>query len=92
MQFLLSSHLASPESSTEMRKQHEMKKPSRLSPDEALAYLLENSLCKQQYISTRLLNKSSNSDIFPPYNEVIAAKLQCRPQCIEITETTAQVL
>ncbi|XP_039150315.1 uncharacterized protein LOC120285016 [Drosophila simulans] len=90
--FVLKETLKTPEFPSESRMQIQCQKPTPLSPDEALAYLLENTLTKQQYISTRLLNKSHNSDIYPPYNEVIEAKLQCRPEGIEVMENTAQVL
>jgi len=73
--FVLIETLKTPEFSSESRMQIQWQKPTPLSPDEPLAYLLEITLTKQQYISTRLLNKSHNSDICPPYNEVIEAKL-----------------
>jgi len=90
--FVLNETLKTPEFSSESMMQIQWQKPTPLSPDEALAYLLENTLTIQQYISARILNKSHNSDIYPPYNEVIKAKLQCRPEGIEVMENTAQVL
>ncbi|XP_044572126.1 uncharacterized protein LOC123257374 [Drosophila ananassae] len=76
---------------TELRKQDQIQKPTPLTPNEALAYILENSLTKQQYVNTRILNINHHSDIYPSYNQVIEAKMQCRPKGIEVTETTAQV-
>jgi len=74
--FVLKETLKTPEFPSESRMQIQCQKPTPLSPDEARTYLLENTRTKQQYISTRLLNKSHNSDIYPPYNERIEAKLQ----------------
>ena len=68
-----------------------MQKPIPLTPDEALAYLLENSLTKQQYVNNRLMNKSRHSNIYPTYSLVMESKLQCRPVDIKVTETAAQV-
>lgn len=52
-----------PEYSTESRKQCDIQKPIPLTPDEALAFRLENSLTKQQYMNTRLMNKNRHSNI-----------------------------
>ncbi|XP_033248121.1 uncharacterized protein LOC117188397 [Drosophila miranda] len=89
--FVLTKTIRTPEYPTESKKHLQLQKPIPLSPDEALAYLLENSLNKQQYTNTRLLNKRHNCDIYPSYNKVMEAKLQCRPKCIEVMETTARV-
>jgi len=52
---------------------------------------LENSLTKQQYVNIRALNINHHSDFYPSYNQVIEAKMQCRPMGIEVTETSSQV-
>jgi len=80
-----------PEYTTELGKELQLQKPSQLTPNEALAYILEDSLTKQQYVNTRALNINHHSDIYPSYNQVKEAKVQCRPMGIEVTETSGQV-
>jgi len=82
---VLKETITAPEYTTELRKQFLLQKPSQFTPNEDLAYILENSLTKQQYVNTRALN------IYPSYSQVIEAKMQCRPMGIEVTETSAQV-
>lgn len=63
----------------------------RLTEDEALAYLLENSLSKSQYINFRELSISRSCELLPAYNKVREAKLKCRPFDINVTESVAEV-
>jgi len=72
-------------------KNNTSKGPDPISPDEALSFLLENSLSKQQYNNLRSLNKKHGCDIFPSYDRVLNAKSKCRPKDIQVTETVAQV-
>jgi len=76
---VLKETITAPEYTTELRKQLQLQKPSQLTPNEALTYILENSLTKQQYVNTRALNINHHSDIYPSYNQVIEAKMHCRP-------------
>lgn len=65
----------------------------RKTPEEALAYILNNSLSKSVYIDTRLESISSGADIWPCYNIVREVKSQCRPlkEDILIQESKAEV-
>lgn len=78
---------------SEIRKAVTSKKPEAvpLTPEEALAFLLENDLSKRQYINMRLLNKERNCNIYPSYEEVIKCKLLCRPKEISVSESLAEV-
>lgn len=63
------------------------------SPEEALAFLLDNRLSKEVYVNMRLASKSSGADIWPIYNHVREVKAHCRPskEDITISETEATV-
>lgn len=65
--------------------------PIPLTQNEALEFLLDNSLSKKQYNAMRALNKKQNSDIYPSYYKIQEAKLQLRPTGIAATETMAVV-
>lgn len=62
------------------------------SPEEALAFLLDNNLSKDVYINIRLTSKASSADIWPSYNMVREAKSYCRPpkDSIFIDESSAE--
>lgn len=62
-----------------------------LSPDEALAFLLENNFSKAQYCNIQSENKSRNCNIYPPYKSLTAVKSKCRPEGIEVLENMARV-
>lgn len=61
--------------------------------EEALSYILNNSISKSVYIDTRLESISSGADIWPSYNLVREAKSLCRPpkEDIRIEESKAEV-
>lgn len=63
----------------------------RLTEDEALAYLLENSLSKSQCINFRELSISRSCELLAAYNKVREAKLKCRPFDINVTKSVAEV-
>lgn len=46
----------------------------KATPEEALAYLLDNNLSKQQYVNMRLECKAKKSDIWPRYGLIVDAK------------------
>ncbi|CAL1688643.1 unnamed protein product [Lasius platythorax] len=62
-------------------------------PEEGLAFILDNSLSKSVYTNIRLASKYSGADIWPPYNNVRDIKAQCRPpkEAITICENVAEV-
>lgn len=56
-------------------------------PEEALAFLLDNSLSKECYIKNKSMSsKSIGTDIWPPYNLVRGTKEHCRPASEEKME------
>lgn len=62
-------------------------------PTEALQFMLKNSMSKSSYMDMRLECKLSGADIWPTYNVVREAKLQCRPskEDIVLSEKKADV-
>lgn len=65
----------------------------KLTPEQALSFLLDRSLSKDDYVSMRLLVKRQGADIFPMYDSVRNAKAFCRPPeaALSITECEAKV-
>lgn len=62
-----------------------------ISSERALAYFMENSLTKQQYINTKQLSKQHGCNIYPPYSQIVEEKLKCRPQGIVCFENETKV-
>lgn len=93
LRFVLKESLKSPTRPSKIKKMivSTTKSPIALSAEEALVFLLENNLSKQQYVNMRLLNKARNCDIYPAYNKLIECKLHCRPEGITNCETSAEV-
>ncbi|XP_043864027.1 uncharacterized protein LOC122757015 [Drosophila mojavensis] len=79
------------ENASEIRKKIEGNLPTSIEPSEALAFLIENGLTKEQYGNIKLICKQHGCDIFPSYLEVVKAKLKCRPNGISICEKKAEV-
>lgn len=52
-------------------------KPIPYTIDEALAFLIENKLTKQQYVNIRINSKNRNCDIYPPYDDIIDGEKKC---------------
>lgn len=51
---------------------------------------MENNFTKEQYNAIRRESKLRNCDIYPHYNQIADAKLKCRPDGIEVSETMAK--
>lgn len=60
-------------------------KPIPYSPEEALAFFVDNKLTKNQYISIRDQAKKRNVNIYPSYKKLLEAKKACYPQIEAIT-------
>lgn len=58
---------------------NEDRKVERFSVDDALRFLCENDLTKQQYQNIRNMTLVKGYDIFPPYNDIRANKITCYP-------------
>ncbi|KAL4126338.1 hypothetical protein QTP88_010560 [Uroleucon formosanum] len=65
--------------------------PVPYTPDEALAFMIDNKLTKQQYINIRLGSKKRNCDIYPSYENIILEKNNCYPSNIDITESYCKI-
>lgn len=65
----------------------------RKTPEEGLAFVLDNCLSKSTYLNMRLESKSCGADIWPIYNDVRKVKEKCRPpkETISIRENVAEV-
>lgn len=63
----------------------------KLSGLEALAFLFDLSLTKDQYIKIRLQTIDCGVDIYPAYEKLREAKLEIRPEGIEVQESKAFV-
>lgn len=93
LNFVLKHTASSPSKPKEVRKLIVCadKKPTRLTPAEALVFLLENNFTKKQYLNMRDLNKSRNCNIYPGYEKVLEYKIQCRPEGLMVTQSKADV-
>ena len=65
--------------------------PTKIAADDALAHLFHTDMGKDAYVSNRLMSKSHGADIWPSYEEVLAAKKPCRPANIKYEETAVIV-
>jgi len=59
--------------------------------NEALAFLIENKLTKQQYLNIRLGAKKKNFDLYPLYSSILEAKKKCYPDDLHISESNCSV-
>ncbi|XP_020712608.1 uncharacterized protein LOC110117565 [Ceratitis capitata] len=89
--FVLKHSISTSSASTEIRKKLIFSEPVPLTPIQALAFLIDNSLTKAQYNGMRALNKTQFSNNYPSYNKVSEAKLACRPAGVHVTETRENI-
>ncbi|KAL4126307.1 hypothetical protein QTP88_010529 [Uroleucon formosanum] len=66
-------------------------KPVPYSPAEALAFLIENKLTKEQYINIRIGSKKRNCNIYPSYEILKIEKKKCYPDNINVTEISCEI-
>ena len=60
-------------------------------PHEALTMILDWGFTKEQYQKLRTNAIKRNADIYPPYDQVKDAKLDCQPQNIQCSPTECVV-
>lgn len=67
--------------------------PVSYTEDEALAFIVQAKLSKNQYLMVRQGGKERNVNIYPPYDLIRQAKKRCYPppECITVTETRGKV-
>jgi len=63
----------------------------KVTPAEAMAYLIDNNLSKSQYHHMHMESKRRNADIWPRYELVRMEKEQCYPKGIIVSDITATV-
>lgn len=67
-------------------------KPSMMSTEEALSLIITTSLSKYQYNQLRSNALKHNHNLYPAYNQVLAAKKNSYPDDISITEEKCEVI
>ena len=64
---------------------------TKIAPEEGLAFLLNNNFSRGQYKAVRAKSKGDGADIWPSYQSVQNAKLECRPTEISVEDHFAVV-
>lgn len=67
------------------------KSPIPYTAVEALAFIIDNKLTKQQYINIRLGSKNRNCDIYPSYENIVVEKKKCYPCNIDNQESSCKI-
>ena len=67
------------------------KEPFAYTAEEALEYIFENNLSKQQYLNMRHGAKFRNCNTYPSYEEILQCKYKCRVQELSVSDTIAKV-
>ena len=92
--FVLESLVASPDHPAKMRRSLEETRkpePERISPQKALALCVASNLTKRGYNTMReTTNDAAKFEIYPAYDRVAAAKSECHPEEITVSEHTAE--
>ncbi|KAJ4437537.1 hypothetical protein ANN_17682 [Periplaneta americana] len=93
---LIESAMSTPTRATKILTSYKKTSPEsvkKYTSNEALALIIDTKLSKHQYSILRLGAKCRNADLYPTYNSVREAKLQCYPDkdCITITEVRAEI-
>lgn len=65
--------------------------PTPYTPEEALEFILDNNLSKQQYQNIRNGAKIRKCNIYPTYETVLKVKKQCRVPNVTVSDTVAQL-
>ena len=65
--------------------------PKKIADEDALAHFFHADLTKEAYVANRLISKDHGADIWPTYNDVLAAKKDCRPSGGSYQETAVVV-
>ena len=88
---LMDNMLSSPGRPKKMKNALEAKSCIPYTADEALAYIIDTKLSKNQYMKTRIGAKKRRANIYPAYSHILDAKKMCYPEDISITEYKAEV-
>lgn len=77
-----------------IKKIHDSPKTSGIipySPEEALAFIIDSDMGKEDYIQMQRGAKSRGANIYPAYNVIAQTKKQCYPDNLKISETEVQI-
>ena len=67
------------------------KELKKITPACALGFLLNQNFTRAQYNAIRAISKEKGADIWPSYKDIQSAKLECRPEGVEVTDHSAFV-
>ena len=83
----------SPSGPSKIRKMHftSKKEPVAYTEEEALEFIFENNLSKQQYLNKRYGAKFRSCNTYPSYEEMLQCKYKCRVQELSVSDTIAKV-
>lgn len=88
-------NLNSAESTQKYRKLCESAetKKQKLTPEEALALIINTKSSKSTYLAYRATAKNCNTNIYPSWNSILTAKRNCYPnkESFEITDNQAEI-
>lgn len=83
---------STPQRANKIKKSFDTKKSIvPYTAEEALGFILDNKLNKQQYINIRCEAKKRNADIYPAYEYIIEAKKKCYPENCRISDVSCSV-
>jgi hypothetical protein len=63
----------------------------KISPEEGLAFLLNQNMTRSQYQAIHDKSKQEGADIWPTYQRIQNTKLECRPDEIQVEDNCALV-
>ena len=67
------------------------KEPVAYTAVDALEFIFESNLIKQQYLNMQYGAKFRNCNIYPSYEEILQCKYKCRVQELSVSDTIAKV-
>ena len=67
------------------------KEPVAYIAEEALEFIFENNLSKQQYLNMRYGGKFRKCNMYPSYEEILQCKYKCRVQELSVSDTITKV-
>lgn len=87
---LLEKSILSPNRAVKMRRSLQtietFKTVVPYTPEEALAFILNTGMTKDMYIRTRIGAMERNANIFPAYEKVKKAKIECIPEGVIVSD------
>nr|XP_047127601.1 uncharacterized protein LOC124808507 [Hydra vulgaris] len=75
---------------TSKTKKKDKHQPTMMSAEQALSLKIHCDLSDSQYQIIRNLSLMQNADIYPPLKTILKSKVDCYPEGLHITETSAK--